>query len=395
MAKLDKAFKKEVKQAKDDFYKPKIAGLKLEQPGKWYSALKRISSFDQIKTEQPVVDEINHLPDQEQAELIADQFASIQNEYQALEKDDVSIPPFSAADVPQFHPSQVWFALSRIDGRKSTVPGDVPARIIKQIAAYLAEPLTDIFNTGLRQGEYPEIYKFEICTPVPKVHPTQKSSQLRNISGLLNFDKIFEKLISQLIISDMEAKLDPAQFGNQRGISIQHYLIQMLQIILSTLYNNSKGDVFAVIANLVDWDNAFPRQCPKLGIESFIENGVRPSLIPLLVNYFQDRKMSVKWHGCRSAPRIIRGGGPQGATLGLLEYLSQSNKSADCVDVKDRFKFVDDLTILEIVNLLTIGITSMNMKQTVPSDLPSHNQFIPAQNLQSQKWLDQINKRTA
>ena len=68
--KLDKAFKKEVKQVKADFYKQKIAG-------KWYSALKRISSFDQIKTEQPVVDEINHLPDQEQAELIADQFASI------------------------------------------------------------------------------------------------------------------------------------------------------------------------------------------------------------------------------------------------------------------------------------------------------------------------------
>ena len=34
------------------------------------------------------------------------------------------------------------------------------------------------------------------------------------------------------------------------------------------------------------------------------------------------------------------------------------------------------------------------MKQTVPSDLPSHNQFIPAQNPQSQKWLDQINKWT-
>jgi len=123
----------------------------------------------------------------------------------------------------------------------------------------------------------------------------------------------------------MEAKLDPAQFGNQRGISIQHYLIQMLRRIISTLYNNSKGDVFAVITNLVDWDNAFPRQCPKLGIESFIENGVRPSLIPLLVNYFQDRKMSVKWHGCRSVPRIIRGDGPQGATLGLLEYQSESN----------------------------------------------------------------------
>ena len=83
--------------------------------------------------------------------------------------------------------------------------------------------------------------------------------------------------------------------------------------------------------------------------------------------------MSVKWHGCRSVPRVIKGGGPQGATLGLLEYLSQSNDNADCVNVADRFKFVDDLTILEVVNLLTVGITSFNIKQEVPSDINIHN----------------------
>ena len=81
----------------------------------------------------------------------------------------------------------------------------------------------------------------------------------------------------------MDDKLDPSQFGNQKGVSIQHYLIQMLHRILSVLDNNSKGDVFAVVASLVDWNNAFPRQCPKLGVESFLENRVRPSLIPVLV----------------------------------------------------------------------------------------------------------------
>ena len=156
----------------------------------------------------------------------------------------------------------------------------------------------------------------------------------------------------------MEAKLDPAQFGNQKGVSIQHYLIQMLHRILSVLDNNSKGDVFAVVANMIDWNNAFPRQCPKLGVESFMKNGVRPALIPLLINYFQDRKMSVKWHGCSSIPKNIKGGGPQGASLGQLEYLSQSNNSSDCVDVKDQLKFVDDLSILEIANLLTFPFTT-------------------------------------
>ena len=93
----------------------------------------------------------------------------------------------------------------------------------------------------------------------------------------------------------------------------------MLHRILLVLDNNSKGKIFAVVANLVDWNNAFPRQCPMLGIESFIKNGVRPSLIPVLINYFQDRNMSVKWHGCYYVPKSIKGGGLQGATLGLLE----------------------------------------------------------------------------
>ena len=82
---------------------------------------------------------------------------------------------------------------------------------------------------------------------------------MRNISGLLNFDRVFEKLISQLVIADMEKHMDPAQFGNQRGISVQHYLIQMLHRVLTALDNNSRGDIFAVVANLVDWNNAFPR----------------------------------------------------------------------------------------------------------------------------------------
>ena len=65
------------------------------------------------------------------------------------------------------------------------------------------------------------------------IHPPKNLTQLRNISGLLNFDKIYEKLLATMMISDMEAKMDPSQYGNQRGISIQHYLIKMVHRILT------------------------------------------------------------------------------------------------------------------------------------------------------------------
>ena len=130
--------------------------------------------------------------------------------------------------------------------------GDFPARFIKHFAPYLAEPFTDIINTSIARGEYPHIYKFEVSTPVPKVYPTLKVSQLRNISGLLNFDKIMEKLLAELMIEDMKDEFDPSQYGNQEGISIQHYLINMVHRILTALDKNDCRNKFAVIANYID-----------------------------------------------------------------------------------------------------------------------------------------------
>ena len=83
-----------------------------------------------------------------------------------------------------------------------------------------------------------------------------------------------------------------------------------------------------------------------------------------------------------------------GASLGNWEFLSQTNNNADCVPLEDRYKFVDDLSTLEIINLLAIGMSSFNIKQQVPSDIPTHGQFIPPNNLQSQKYLDLINEWT-
>ena len=64
------------------------------------------------------------------------------------------------------------------------------------------------------------------------------------------------------------------------------------------------------------------------------------------------------------------------------------------MEPEDCFKFVDDLTTLEIVNLLTIGLSSFNFKQEVPNDIGEHNLYIPPENLKSQEYLYSINNWT-
>ena len=104
--------------------------------------------------------------------------------------------------------------------------------------------------------------------------------------------------------------------------------------------------------------------------------------------------MRVRWHGKLSESRNLPGGGAMGASLGNWEFLSQTNNNADCVPEEDRFKFVDDLTIIEVINMLTVGLSSFYMKHQVPNDIPEHGQFIEYSKLKSQDYLNMINEWT-
>ena len=338
--------------------------------------------------------DIKHLSDQQQAEVISQKFAQIANEYEPLNRDKIQIPTFTKEDIPNISESDVLEALDNLKMNKSERPTDVPARIYKYFSKYLCKPLSYLINKAIVLGCWPKFLKLEVVTAVPKVPQPKNIDDLRNISGLMNLNKIMEKVICKLIIEDMKSSLDPAQYANQKGISTQHYLIKMLDRILSALDNNSKGECIAVLTTMIDWKSAFPRQCSTLGIQSFIKNGVRSSLIPILISFFEDRRMYVRWHGVTSETRKLNAGGPQGSTLGILEYLSQSNDNADNVPLEDRFKFVDDLSILEVIHLLTVGLASVNIRRTVPSNVAGHNQIIPAENLKTQKYVTEINEWT-
>ena len=354
-----------------------------------------MSSHDQAKSEEPEVISFLGIPDETQAEEIANQFSEISNIYEALKTEDINLDGITnAKPYPLMEPYHVHQKIKKMKSNSATVVGDIPIKVIKMFGFELSFPLSDIFKRSCKCGEYPDVWKIESVTPAPKVYPPQSPNDLRKISGTLNFSKIFEKFLADAMISDMTPSSDPSQYGNEKGVSTQHYLIKMINRILTCLDTNNTKEAYAVITTLVDWKQAFDRQCPKLGIQSFIANGVRKSIMPVLINYFQDRKMKVKWHGVLSSLRDMPGGGPQGCHMGQLEYSSQSNDSGACVDPQDRYKFVDDMSLLEIINLITCGISSYNFRNHVASDIATDQKFLPSENILSQSNLDSVKEWT-
>ena len=55
----------------------------------------------------------------------------------------------------------------------------------------------------MKLGQWSKLYKSESVTPVPKVFPPKSPDELRNISGLLTFNKVAEKMIAELMIAEL------------------------------------------------------------------------------------------------------------------------------------------------------------------------------------------------
>ena len=192
-ADLDLKYKSVLGEAKEKYYTNIVKDLKISKPSQWYSKLKRMCSYDQEKYEPIICDEISELTDIEQAEQIAEHFVKPRNRYDALRKCDINFPSFDEATIPQFSQKQVEKALKELDTKKSVPPGDIPTVIFKKFSGNLSSPVTNMLNSAIKQGVWPDIFKTEYVTPVPKVYPPRKLQNLRSISGLMTLDKVFEK----------------------------------------------------------------------------------------------------------------------------------------------------------------------------------------------------------
>ena len=122
--------------------------------------------------------------------------------------------------------------------------------------------------------------------------------------------------MAEYILADMSISRDKQQYGNEKGLSLNHLLIKMLNKILTAVDRNFQDEKYAVILTMLDWSHAFENQSHFHGVQSFIDNGVRAPLIPVLTSFFQERDIVVKWKGVYSSPKGVQGR----ATRGQLRW---------------------------------------------------------------------------
>ena len=373
------------------FYSGFVKELKATDPGKWYQMAKRIGAVENTNNGDVKVDILDGIDNQQGAELIAQHFASIANEYAPL---NVSLLPayLPAPKPPQVTEYSVYKRIEKLKNTRSTLGIDLPNKVRKAFSVELATPVSHLINSSLMQQIYPSLWKEELVTPVPKILYPKVFKDLRKISSTSDFSKVFEGYLKDWIMEDISPNIDIGQYGGQKGIGTEHLIVCLVDRILKLLDSNTERS--AVIAACVDWQAAFDRQDPTIAINKFIALGVRPSLIPVLVSYLSNRKMKVKFNGEVSSEHGLNGGGPQGTLIGQIEYLVNSNDNADIVNPEDRFKYIDDLSVLELV-MMTGLLKQYDFHNHVASDIPTDHLYLPASSYNTQDTLDGITAWTA
>jgi hypothetical protein len=247
------------------------------------------------------------------------------------------------APPPSLYPWDVYAELSKVKANKASGPDGISPRLIREFAYELSTPLTDVLNCSYQEGVVPTQWKRAIVVPIPKTKPA-RADKLRPVSLTDCFSKISEGFMTKWVLEDIGEKIDPQQFGNIKGISTSHYLVNLLH----TLHQgaNKVNNIGTVV--LTDFSKAFDMIDHTILIEKCIRLGVRGSIVPWLCDFVSNRVQCVRYNQTLSKFKVLNGALPQGTKLGPIGFQVIINDAAQTKDASIKcWKYVDDLTLAE------------------------------------------------
>ena len=260
--------------------------------------------------------------DQDIAEMAAVFFNTISQDFVPLEK--FSSIDRGSARCPE--PFEISARIKRMKKTKSTVNGDIDYRLTSRYCDILAIPLHYIFNQVYTQLQWPSLWSTETVTLIPKVNNPDSLSQLRNFSCTPFFSKVLESFILEELKKNVSLSKD--QFGGQKGVGVDHFLIETWNEILSALEDPRASSSLMAI----DFQKAFNRMCHHQCLTALRNLGAQEIHIELVKAFLTGRTMQVKVGNVLSLPKTVPGGSPQGSILGNFLFCCTTDEFSRMTD---------------------------------------------------------------
>ena len=167
-------------------------------------------------------------------ENLASQFNDIkENEFYRY----LNSPVNQSFNIDEITTNEVSTQITSLEMKKSAGNDGLTNKFLKLSLCYLILPLTDIYNTSIRTGIYPDELKIAKCVPIFKKGRKDDPSNYRPISILSSINKVFEKLLYRRLY-DHFTKLNilyDYQYGFRQNHSTNQALIEIIDYLGSSI----------------------------------------------------------------------------------------------------------------------------------------------------------------
>ena len=240
-------------------------------------------------------------------------------------------------------PVEVINVINGLDASKACGPDKLPTKIIKMTAAFIAEPLSKLFNKSISEGKYPSSWKNATVKPVFKGKGSPSEiKNYRPISLLPCLSKIFEKIVFSRIYKHITclSLLTDKQSGYRPGHNTQLQLVYLVDKLYKSL---DEGNDFTMIYLDISryferiWHAGLLAKCNK-------EFGIGGTLLKWFGSYLSERNQIVQVGQERSSPLTLKAGVPQGSVLGPLLAIMYLNGLNDSTS-NDMLYYADDSSL--------------------------------------------------
>ena len=332
------------------YYKNKVADLKSTKPTQWWRDMKLLMGEKPTRSDTPMQDLANNVCDGD-LDILVNQintfFTSLCDNMPAL-KDNNRYAQYEHNYTPDRYiitVEKVERQLLSLKVKKAPGPDMIPTWILKDFAPVLAGPIAAVWNSSIREGYLPVLWRSAFLAPLPKKTPAQQvEKDIRPISLTPILCKELEVHPVQWIWECVTDKIDPKQFGTVKGSSTIHALVELLH----HCYHNTDGSKKYARLLLLDYTKAFDLINHHILMNKLVALDLPPFLLRWIAAFLTDRRQQVRIGDHSSEWMHLKGGVPQGTRLGPVLFILMINDLQ--LESCKTYKYVDDTNALQISN---------------------------------------------
>jgi len=192
---------------------------------------------------------------------------------------------------------------------------EIKIKVLKEVGTIIASSLSHLINNSLKTGSYPDALKISKVLPIHKSGDTNLLSNYRPISILPAISKIFEKVLSNRLLSYFKKIGIPSksQYGFQTKSSTYMAIVNVVEEITKSIENGCFS-----IGVFIDLSKAFDTMDHEILLAKLLKYGIRGKQYHLLKSYLSNRIQYVSIQGAKSPVNPVTCGVPQGSIIGPL-----------------------------------------------------------------------------